>query len=115
MLADPIAAIGSFQAAVPEPFLRRQRLLAPESRAAFRRLLDQGWTDAVRAIHPSGPLWTFWSYLRFRWPKDKGLRIDHLLLSPDLATQLADAGVDRWVRDLEGTSDHAPTWIDLDR
>ena len=90
-------------------------LLAPESRAAFQRLLDQGWTDALRAIHPNGPLWTFWSYLRFRWPKDKGLRIDHLLLSPDLAAQLADAGVDRWVRDLEGTSDHAPAWIELDR
>jgi exodeoxyribonuclease-3 len=90
-------------------------LLAPESRAAFKRLLDQGWVDALRTIHPDGPLWTFWSYLRFRWPKDKGLRIDHLLLSPDLAAQLADAGVDRWVRDLEGTSDHAPAWIELER
>lgn len=90
-------------------------LLRPESRAAFQRLLDQGWTDALRAIHPDGPLWTFWSYLRQRWPRDKGLRIDHLLLSPDLADQLADAGVDRWVRDLQGASDHAPAWIVLDR
>ena len=90
-------------------------LLAPESRAAFQRLLDQGWTDALRAVHPDGPLWTFWSYLRFRWPKDKGLRIDHLLLSPDLAETLTDAGVDRWVRDLEGARDHAPGWIDLTR
>jgi len=90
-------------------------LLHPKSRAAFARLLDQGWTDALRAVHPEGPLWTFWSYLRFRWPKDKGLRLDHLLLSPDLADRLIDAGVDRWVRDLEGASDHAPAWIALDR
>jgi exodeoxyribonuclease-3 len=90
-------------------------LLRPESRAAFQRLLDQGWTDALRAIHPEGPLWTFWSYLRFRWPKDKGLRLDHLLLSPDLSDQLTDAGVDRWVRGLDGASDHAPAWVVLDR
>ena len=90
-------------------------LLAPEPRAAFRHLLDQGWTDALRAIHPTGPTWTFWSYLRHRWPNDKGLRIDHLLLSPDLADQLVDAGVDRWVRGAPGASDHAPAWIVLDR
>jgi len=90
-------------------------LLRPESRAAFKRLLDQGWTDAVRAIHPQDPPWTYWSYLRERWPKDKGLRIDHLLLSPELADQLVDAGVDRWVRGLDHASDHAPTWIQLDR
>ena len=90
-------------------------LLRPESRQAFHRLLDQGWTDALRAVHPQGPLWTFWSYLRMRWPNDKGLRIDHLLISPDLADQLADAGVDRWVRGLRDASDHAPAWIALDR
>lgn len=90
-------------------------LLAPQSRAAFARLLDQGWTDALRAVHPTGPLWTFWSYMRHRWPNDKGLRIDHLLLSPNLADALSDAGVDRWVRGLEGASDHAPAWIVLDR
>ena len=90
-------------------------LLRPESRAAFQALLSQGWTDALRAVHPQGPQWTFWSYLRQRWPRDKGLRIDHLLLSPELAGQLVDAGVDRWVRGLEGASDHAPAWIVLDR
>jgi len=90
-------------------------LLRPESRAAFQALLTQGWTDALRAVHPQGPQWTFWSYLRQRWPRDKGLRIDHLLLSPELAGQLVDAGVDRWVRGLEGASDHAPAWIVLDR
>ena len=89
-------------------------LLRPESRAAFQRLLDQGWTDALAAIHPR-PSWTFWSYLRERWPRDKGLRIDHLLVSPALAGELTDAGVDRWVRGLEGASDHAPAWIELAR
>lgn len=90
-------------------------LLRPESRAAFARLLDQGWTDALQAIHPDDTPWTFWSYLRQRWPKDKGLRIDHLLLSPELVGDLVDAGVDRWVRGLDGASDHAPAWIVLDR
>ncbi|KQY29399.1 exodeoxyribonuclease III [Caulobacter sp. Root487D2Y] len=89
-------------------------LLQPEVRAAYRALLDQGWTDALRAVHPDGPLWTFWAYLRNRWPNDKGLRLDHLLLTPDLAERLADAGVDRWPRGEEDASDHAPTWIALD-
>ncbi|WP_304273897.1 exodeoxyribonuclease III [Caulobacter segnis] len=88
-------------------------LLRPESRAAFKRLLDQGWTDALKAKHPDVTPWTYWSYLRERWPKDKGLRIDHLLLPPDLAEDLIDAGVDRWVRGLDGASDHAPAWIEL--
>lgn len=88
-------------------------LVSPEARAAFEQLLDQGWTDSLRAIHPDGPLWTFWSYLRNRWPADKGLRLDHLLLSPALSDQLVDAGVDRAVRGEEGASDHAPAWIEL--
>ncbi len=90
-------------------------LVDPAARAAFQQLLDQGWTDSLRAVQPDGPLWTFWSYLRNRWPNDKGLRLDHLLLSPDLADQLVDAGVDRAVRGEDGASDHAPTWIVLDR
>ena len=88
-------------------------LLQPEVRAAYARLLDQGWTDALRACHPDGPLWTFWAYLRNRWPNDKGLRLDHLLLSPDLAARLTAAGVDRWARGEENASDHAPAWVDL--
>ena len=67
-------------------------LLQPESRAAYRRLLDQGWTDALRTLQPEGPLWTFWGYLRHRWPNDKGMRLDHLLLSPDLAGRLFGCG-----------------------
>ena len=88
-------------------------LVDPKARAAFRRLLDQGWADALRTAHPDGPPWTFWSYLRNRWPNDKGLRLDHLLLSPDLAGRLIGAGVDRSERGEEGASDHAPAWIEL--
>jgi exodeoxyribonuclease-3 len=90
-------------------------LLRPESRAAFQRLLEQGWTDALRAQHPVGPLWTFWSYLRNRWGTDHGMRLDHLLISTSLVDDLVDAGVDRWVRGEAEASDHAPTWIVLDR
>jgi exodeoxyribonuclease-3 len=89
-------------------------LLQPETRAAYQRLLDQGWTDALRALQPDGPLWTFWGYLRHRWPNDKGMRLDHLLLSPALAPRLAAGGVGRWTRGVEGASDHAPAWIELD-
>ncbi len=90
-------------------------LLQPESRAAYRRLLDQGWADALRTLQPEGPLWTFWGYLRHRWPNDKGMRLDHLLLSSDLAGRLVAAGVSRATRGEEGASDHAPTWIELAR
>lgn len=90
-------------------------LLRPESRMAFARLLDQGWTDAFRALHPDAAPYTYWSYLRERWPRDKGLRIDHFLLSPNLAGAVVEAGVDRWVRGQDGASDHAPAWIVLDR
>ena len=89
-------------------------LLQPQTRAAYQRLLAQGWTDALRALQPEGPLWTFWGYLRHRWPNDRGMRLDHLLLSQDLAAQLVSAGVDRVARAEVGASDHAPTWIELD-
>jgi exodeoxyribonuclease-3 len=89
-------------------------LLHPESRAAFQRLLDQGWTDSLRMLHPEGQLWTFWGHLRHRWPNDKGMRLDHLLLSPDLAPRLRSAGVNREARGQDGASDHAPTCIELE-
>lgn len=85
-------------------------LVQPESRAAFRRLLDQGWTDAIRKRHPRETVYTFWDYRRNRWPRDAGLRLDHILLSRKMASRLTGAGVDREVRGLEGASDHAPTW-----
>ncbi|MDP9416015.1 MAG: exodeoxyribonuclease III [Pseudomonadota bacterium] len=88
-------------------------LLQPESREAFRRLLDQGWTDAIRLLHPDEPIYTFWDYFRNAWGRNAGLRIDHLLLSPAAAPRLAEAGVDREIRGREGASDHAPAWIVL--
>jgi exodeoxyribonuclease-3 len=97
----------------PSKSYAKNALVQPESRAAFRRLLGQGWTDAIRARHPDGPVYTFWDYKRDRWPRGAGLRLDHLLLSPELARRLLDAGVDREVRGVDGASDHAPTWIVL--
>ena len=91
----------------------KDALLQPQSRAAFCRLVDQGWTDALRALHPDEPMYTFWDYKRDRWNWNAGLRIDHLLVTPDLAPRIAKAGVDRWVRAEEGASDHAPAWIEL--
>ena len=88
-------------------------LLQPESREAYRRLLAQGWTDALRHLHPDEPIYTFWDYFRNAWGRDAGLRIDHLLLSPSAAPRLLEAGVDREVRGREGASDHAPTWVVL--
>jgi exodeoxyribonuclease-3 len=88
-------------------------LLQPESRAAYRRLMSQGWTDAVRALHPQEPMYTFWDYKRNRWERDGGLRIDHILLSPALTERLDDVGVDRETRGKEGASDHAPVWVKL--
>ena len=88
-------------------------LLQPQSRAAFQTVLDQGWTDALRRLQPEGPLWTFWGYLRNRWPNDKGMRLDHFLLSPDLAGRLKGFEVSRPARGAEGASDHAPVWIEI--
>jgi exodeoxyribonuclease-3 len=94
--------------------LDNNALIQPASRSAFARLLAQGWTDALRKLKPQGPLWTFWDYKRERWPLDKGMRLDHLLLSPEVSERLADGGVDRWVRGEENASDHAPAWIVLE-
>jgi exodeoxyribonuclease-3 len=91
----------------------RNALIQPKSRAAFASLISQGWTDAIRVLHPEQPMYTFWDYKRNRWPRDAGLRLDHLLLSPALAPRLAKAGVDRAVRGEDGASDHAPAWIVL--
>ena len=92
---------------------RKDALLQPASRAAYQRLLDQGWLDALRARHPGEPVYTFWDYFRNHWERNAGLRIDHLLLSPEVAPRLVDAGVDRWVRAEHKPSDHAPTWVEL--
>jgi len=88
-------------------------LVQPESRAAYARLIKQGWIDALRELHPGERVYTFWHYMRNRWQRDAGLRLDHLLLSPKLAPRLKRAGVDRDVRGKADASDHAPVWIEL--
>jgi exodeoxyribonuclease III len=88
-------------------------LLQPQPRERYAALLKQGWTDAIRALHPDAPIYTFWDYRRNRWQRDAGLRIDHLLVSKSLRPRLREAGVDRAVRGIEGASDHAPAWITL--
>ena len=88
-------------------------LFRPEVRKAFHGLLAQGWTDAVRALHPGERIYTFWDYFRNAWARNAGLRIDHLLLSPSIVDRLRAAEVDRQVRGWEKASDHAPAWIEL--
>jgi exodeoxyribonuclease III len=88
-------------------------LMQPESRAAYRKLLRQGWTDAIRHLHPKETIYTFWDYWRNAWARNAGLRIDHLLLSPAAKPLLKSAGVDREARGREGASDHAPAWVVL--
>ena len=89
-------------------------LLQPETRAAYRTIVHDGWTDALRALHPEDEkLYTFWDYTAGCWQRDAGFRIDHLLCSPEASDRLRGAGVDRWARDQEKASDHAPTWIEL--
>ena len=89
-------------------------LMQPESRAAFRRLSSLGLTDALEARHPKGRLWTFWDYQAGGWQRDAGFRIDHLMLSPEAADRLVEAGVDKEHRGREKASDHAATWVVLD-
>lgn len=89
-------------------------LMQPESRAAYRRLVHLGFTDAIRVRYPEGAVYTFWDYTAGAWQRDAGFRIDHLLLSPQAADRLLDAGVDKEYRGREKASDHAPTWVSLD-
>jgi exodeoxyribonuclease-3 len=91
----------------------KDALFAPEVRAAFFRLVEQGWTDALRALNPGATIYTFWDYFRNAYARDAGLRIDHLLLNANAAGRLKAAGVDREVRGWEKSSDHAPTWVEL--
>jgi exodeoxyribonuclease-3 len=91
----------------------KNALVQPQSRVAYRRLLDQGWADAIREIFPRETVYTFWDYKRNRWQRDAGLRLDHLLLSTQLLPRLKKAGVDRDVRGRDHASDHAPVWIRL--
>jgi exodeoxyribonuclease III len=116
----PVVLAGDYNVAPTERDIYPTRswnndaLVQPRSRAAFEALIAQGWTDAIRTMHPESPMFTFWDYKRNRWPRDAGLRLDHLLVSPVLAPRLKKAGVDRLVRGEEGASDHAPAWITLE-
>jgi exodeoxyribonuclease-3 len=88
-------------------------LFREETREAFQKLMDQGWTDAIRKLYPDETIYTYWDYFRNAYGRNAGLRIDHFLLSPKLEKRLIDAGVERQVRGWEKTSDHAPVWIEL--
>jgi len=118
-LAQPVVLAGDYNVIPHDDDIWDPRrmaddaLMQPESRAAYRELLWQGWTDAVRSLHPKGGIWSFWDYQAGAWPQDHGFRIDHLLLSPAAADRLQDAGVMRDVRGQEKASDHAPTWVRL--
>ncbi|MBH5367228.1 exodeoxyribonuclease III [Bradyrhizobium glycinis] len=91
----------------------KDALIQPKSRVAFAALVEQGWCDAIRELNPDKRIYTFWDYKRNRWPRDAGLRLDHLLLSPALAPRLVNAGVDKKTRGEDGASDHAPAWVVL--
>ena len=91
----------------------KDALFSPQARAKFAELVEQGWTDALRKLHPDERIYTFWHYWRNSFQRDAGIRIDHFLLSPPLADKLKAAGVDREPRGWEKTSDHAPTWVEL--
>lgn len=91
----------------------KDALIQPKSRAAFKSLVAQGWIDAIRELHPEQRIYSFWDYKRNRWPRDAGLRLDHLLLSPALTPRLLKAGVDKRIRGEDGASDHAPAWVVL--
>jgi exodeoxyribonuclease-3 len=118
-LEEPLVLAGDYNI-IPEPVDARtpeawadDALFRPESRAAWRRLLALGLTDAIRAVEPGSGVYTFWDYQAGAWPKDNGIRIDHLLLSPQAADLLLAAGVDRGPRGAEKPSDHTPAWIEL--
>lgn len=96
----------------PQNFVK-DALFFPESREAYRKLLSQGWTDALRTMYPDQPIYTFFDYFRNAYQRNAGLRIDHFLLSPNIAGRLKDAKVDHHVRGWEKSSDHCPVWVEL--
>jgi exodeoxyribonuclease-3 len=115
----PVVLLGDFNVMPTEQDVYKPErwvddaLFAPEVRAAWFRLVGQGWTDAVRVLHPDKPMYSFWKYWRGAFERDAGLRIDHILLSPALVPRLKRAAVDRKPRSWEKTSDHAPVIVEL--
>lgn len=120
-LPHPVALIGDYNVIPTDDDVydakawRKDALIQPEVREAFEQVLAQGWTDALRESHGPGTIYTFWDYFRQHAERDRGLRIDHLLLNPAAAKGLKGAGVDRWVRLQDKASDHAPTWAEIAR
>src|SRR5215468_4651223 len=108
ILAGDYNVVPAEQDIYPTRSLDKNALIQPQSRQAYACLLSQGWTDALRKLQPEGPLWTFWDYERNRWPLDKGMRLDHFLVSPSACELLVDGGVDRWVRGEENASTTPP-------
>ena len=116
---QPCAVVGDFNV-IPEDkdvfsvrAMASDALMQPEARDAYARILGDGWTDAIDTLNPRGGVWTFWDYQAGAWQRDHGFRIDHLLLSPELADRMVAAGVDKAYRGREKASDHAPTWVRL--
>jgi len=118
-LEVPVILVGDFNAIPtemdchkPESWVK-DALFFPETRAAYKNLVDQGWTDAIRKLYPKEKIFTFWDYFRNAFGRDAGIRIDHFLLSSQLKRRLLSGGVDKYVRGWEKTSDHAPVWIEI--
>ncbi len=118
--AQPVVLAGDYNAVpTPQDAYRPERWVGdavffPETRQAYARLLESGWTDALRSLYPDDVIYTYWDYFRAAFARNAGLRMDHLLLNRVAAVRLKGAGVDRDVRAWEKTSDHAPAWIELD-
>lgn len=117
---DPVILTGDFNV-IPEEMdvykperVSNDALFQPESREAFQKLLDIGWTDALRYLFPDERIYTYWDYFRDAYNRNAGMRIDHFLLNESAMRYLTSAGVDKYVRGWEKTSDHAPVWIELD-
>ena len=117
---EPVILLGDYNV-IPQPedaarpeIWTEDALYLPETRAAFRSLMAQGWTDGIRAFNPTGERFTFWDYQAGAWQKNHGIRIDHLLLSPQAADRTIAVGIDKDVRDWEKPSDHVPVWCEID-
>jgi exodeoxyribonuclease-3 len=115
----PVVVVGDFNV-IPEDkdvwsvqAMAADALMQPASRDAWRRILHDGWTDAIDTLNPRGGVWTFWDYQAGAWQRDHGFRIDHLLLSPECADRMVAAGVDKAYRGREKASDHTPVWVEL--
>jgi len=119
LLEEPFVIAGDYNI-IPDPRDARHpenwvgdALFLPRSRQAYRRLVSMGFVDAIRSVTQDSDVYTFWDYQAGAWQKNNGIRIDHLLLSPEAADRMSGAGIDRHVRAWEKPSDHVPVWVDL--